>query len=466
MARRNPNKPEPVKLTVGGKTLATAYARRAPGTRRGKEHWAWEVHFTAPDGTMQTQPLGRLAEELVGTELARFYQEVDPAAVKSDGSGVSTVGDLLRAYFAHLESRQGTDDALAGRTLLFYEGSSKRLVHVANTTPLADLSEPWVLAIRNALLQRKRNDPHQGYSARTVKADLKFLRQAVLWGQARGLDIPDVKVTRAQKFKGRKAAQRVNNDRTPTEAEVEALYGAMRRSGTKLAMYIMWQTGCRVGEAGGLRWGDVHRDENGFWADFPDGKTGPRRTPITEDAHRTIHSFRPDDAGQGDGLFRRPVHMSKNTGAAISEACKVGGRQIEPFTSHGLRRLFTDRCIRAGVDLATYADIAGHSIETALKHYRKVTDDDRLAALHRLTSPSSQNVVQWLARHNMTDDEAIRVLSAWVETRSEAGGLREGEAGGSRPADRTGTPASADGLDEVAGDHPAAAPAVPPGVVH
>lgn len=407
MAVRDHSRPDPVVLEVGGKTLATAYARRPPGRRTGTEHWAWVVHYVdAETGKPVQRSVGRIAPELVGTALAEFYQDINPAAVRPDGSGVDTVGELLRAYFAHLESRQETDDALAERTLLFYLGSAKRLSKVVDNTPLQDMSEPWVMLVRGTLLGT--------YAVRTVKADLKFLRQANVWGLRQGLAIPDVSVRNAQTFKGRKAQERVNNHRTPTEEEVQRLYHSMKRSGTKLAMYLMWQTGCRVGEAGVLSWGSIRRDADGCWVHFKEGKTGPRVTPITAEAYAELLSYKPKEASSGTRLFRKPSQVARNTGAQIAVACQVQGRNIEPFTSHGLRRLFTDRCIRAKVDIATYADIAGHSIETALKHYRTVTVDDRLAALHRLTSGSDANLLSWVVRKGVSEEEAIRVLEAWV----------------------------------------------------
>ena len=412
MAQRDLSRPDPVALEVGGKSLATAYARRPPGKRKGTEHWAWSAHFADPKtGKPVQRALGRIPEALVGTELAAFYRDVNPAAITNDGSGVSSVGELLRAYFAHLESRQETDDALAPRTLLFYEGSAKRLKVVVDTTPVHDMSEAWVMAVRANLLGE--------YAVRTVKADLKFLRQAIVWGRRQGLEVPDVSVRAAQKFKGRKARAHINNHRTPTEAEVERLYGSMKRSGTRLAMYLMWQTGCRVGEAGSLRWGNIKRDADGHWVHFPQGKTGPRVTPITAEAYAELMTYRPEAAEGDTQLFRKPSQVARNTGASIAVACQVQGRNIEPFTSHGLRRLFTDRCIRARVDIATYADIAGHSIETALKHYRTVTVDDRLAALHRLTSGSDADLLTWVARHNVNEAEAVRVLEAWISSARE-----------------------------------------------
>lgn len=185
----------------------------------------------------------------------------------------------------------------------------------------------------------------------------------------------------------------------------------MKRSGTRLAMYVMWQTGCRAGEATHLRWCDIFEDADGCWIRFPEGRTGPRTTPITKEAMEEILKYRPARAQPDAPLFSSPIQRAKNTGAAIAMACQVQDRNIEPFTSHGLRRMFTDRCVRARVDVATYADIAGHSIEVALKHYRTVTVDDRVAALHRLRSRSKGDLLAWIARHGISEDEAIRMLA-------------------------------------------------------
>lgn len=414
MARLDPSRPDPVSLTIAGKTYATAYALRPPGKRPGTEHWAWVVQFQDKQTRkMVRRALGRHPPALVPGKLSEFYQGVDPTAVRADGSGISSVGGLLRVYFGHLEARQETADALSNRTLLFYLGSSKRLMKVVDQAPVAEMSEPWVLAVRGALLG--------SYAVRTVKSDLKFLRQAVVWARRQGLDVPDVPVTHAMAFKGRKAKERINNHRTPTEEEVQRLYDEMRRSGTKLAMYVMWKTGCRVGEATHLRWSDIVEDRDGCWVHFAKGKTGPRSTPITKEMFNEIRSYRRDGVPDDAPMFTSPAQRAKNTGAAIAQACTVQGRNIEPFTSHGLRRLFTDRCVRARVDVSTYADIAGHSVEVALKHYRTVSVDDKLAALHRLRSPSKGDLLAWIARRDISEDEAIRLLGAHLDGGSNPG---------------------------------------------
>lgn len=99
MPATDPSRPDPVPLQVGGRTLATAYARRPPAGRKGTEHWFWIVAFyDRSTGKPIQRTLGRIPEALVPTRLAEFYREVDPTAVQVDGSGVDTVGNLLRAY--------------------------------------------------------------------------------------------------------------------------------------------------------------------------------------------------------------------------------------------------------------------------------------------------------------------------------------------------------------------------------
>lgn len=453
MGKRDPSRPDPVVLAVGEKTLATAYARRAPGGRAGTEDWSWIVMYAdLATGQPVQASLGRVPAALVGTKLAEFYRGVDPSAIKTDGSGLVTVGDLLRAYFAHQESRAGTNDALSKDTLEFYEGSAKRLMRVVEHTALADVSDAWLYSVRDA-----RNK--EG-AVRTVKADLKYIRQAIVWARKRGVDVTDVSIKDAMKFRSQKATEFVNNHRTPTEEEVRTLYATLRRCPARLALYIMWQTGCRVGEAGALAWSDVKRDMDGFWVSFPKGKTGPRVTPITAEAYHEILTYRPELATPQDALFRSAETLSERVGSQLATSCRRRG--IEPFTAHGLRRLFTDRCVRSRVDVGTYADIAGHSIETALTHYRTVTVDDRLAALHRISNPARVDLLVWLARNSVSEDEALRVLTEW--TASEPLRLREREGGGGLPHGLDGV--TTDGLEEVAHDDAAAAAARPTDVVH
>ncbi|MCB9742255.1 MAG: tyrosine-type recombinase/integrase [Alphaproteobacteria bacterium] len=66
---------------------------------------------------------------------------------------------------------------------------------------------------------------------------------------------------------------------------------------------------------------------------------------------------------------------------ALARACQ--NAKVQPFTPHGLRRMVVDRLARSGVDIATAASLTGHSPEVMLRHYRKVSEADRVAAVER-----------------------------------------------------------------------------------
>ena len=123
----------------------------------------------------------------------------------------------------------------------------------------------------------------------------------------------------------------------------------MGRSAIKIAMYVMWQTGCRVSEASKLRWTDICEDDLGCWVNFTGGKTGARRTPISREAFEHLHAFR-GEKDLDSPVFRNSSRVPNAAGAVMAEACRLRG--FEPFTAHGLCRMFTDRCMRAGVDVA------------------------------------------------------------------------------------------------------------------
>lgn len=401
--------PEPIPLTVGDRTLATAYVRRPPGVR--SPYWSWRMTFTDPQtGTRDFRELGRLAVEDVPAALVEAYRQIDPSAVKTDGSHIKSVGDLLRAWLFEQEQRgpQGSvreEHRIAKRTLQMYEGAAKRLIAVADAAPLKKVSSTWLFELRDALSET--------YAPRTVRADLKVLRQATMWGAARGVDVPLLDFRPVMK-KGRRDKERVNRDRTPTHEEVAQLYADLKRTSLRLGLYIAWKTGARIGEVGALRWCDVYANADGAWISFPQGKTGPRVCPITEEDLREIRSCRPARADDTDPMFSPSF---ANRSATLVVACEARG--IEPFTFHGLRRLMTDTCQRRGVDVGTYAAMVGHTPEEALRAYRRPTVDDLRAALLKIRS-RGPSVSAWMARNGVLEEEAVAMLEEVMAGRRAA----------------------------------------------
>lgn len=73
-----------------------------------------------------------------------------------------------------------------------------------------------------------------------------------------------------------------------------------------------------------------------------------------------------------------------------------------------------DTMLRRKVELGVYADLMDHSPETALKHYRRPTRDDRAAVLTKIRS-QGDDLGKWLAKHGLTEDDALVILRRVVD---------------------------------------------------
>ncbi len=372
-APRSPDKPDPVPLKVGRRALATAYARRPPTAR--KPHWAWRMSTVHPTtGARVLVSLGRLAPGGVEDALLAAYRALDPSAVRADGGGLRTLEPLLRAWLYDMEqrapggSRHG-GDPIAARTLLNATGGTRRLVEAGGGLGLRGLRTADLLQVRDALAAR--------YAPRTVRLDIKLLRQAMRWGTLRDVPIAEVDWS-AVKVAVKERAWR-NNHATPSHSEVARVLAGIRSSRLRLGVYLGWKTGARIGEICDLCWDDFARDEDGCWV-WLEGKTGRRRFPLRPADLAVVEASRAPGAAGGDRMFN--THFRRNGSEGLKRACvRVG---VAPFTFHGLRRLMTDTCQRVGVDVGTYAQMMGHSIEEALRVYRTPTALDVQGALERI----------------------------------------------------------------------------------
>jgi len=365
--------------------------------------------FKSPQtGRRAFRDLGRLATGDVPEALIEAYREIDPAAVREDGDHIRTVGDLLRAWLFHQEQRGPggalrTELQITERSVKNCTGGAQRLVRVADKLKLSCLTTRDVLAVTGKL--------SESYAPRTIKLDLRYLAQAMNWGRTQGLEIPqvDFRAIKQQMFSGRAADAPVNNHHTPPPEDVEAVYRGMRRRPLKLGLLIAWKTGARVGEVAKFTWGDLHEDDDGHWI-WLDGKTGRRRFPLTADDAREIAAYRPHRVADTVSPFSR--HFEKASGALV-ESCKRRG--VEPFTFHGLRRLMSDTCHRAGVEVGAYAALLGHSAEEALRAYRQPTAGDLRSALRQIRGGGRGQLLAFIEQAGISEGEAVRLLTAALE---------------------------------------------------
>jgi integrase len=390
--------PDPVPLKVGRKALAIAYPLNPPGKRH--EVWSWRMRFKDPTtGVWRFRALGRHAVEDVSEALVMAYRGIDPAAIAEDGSHVKTVEDLVRAWFWAQEQRgpdgeMREDHQIAERTLKGYRTASRQVITAGGRIKLRTMGTAELTVLRDKLAET--------YAVRTVNLAMKCLRQAVLWGIERNVKVPPLN-WRSLRLKPR---EYTNRHRTPTHAEVAAIYAALKRTGLRLALFIAWKTGGRIGEVCALTWADLYEDEDGAWVTLS-GKTGERRFPLAAADLAEIRAAMPKYARETDRLFSG--HLHKNGSGSLVAACEKRG--MEPFTFHALRRLMTDTCQRRGVDVGTYSALMGHTAEEALRHYRQPTVDDLRGALLKIRrTVTGPGILAWLEKAGMTEEEAVERL--------------------------------------------------------
>lgn len=139
---------------------------------------------------------------------------------------------------------------------------------------------------------------------------------------------------------------------------------------------VVWATGLRVGELALLRPQDVSATE----IRVPlGGKTGVRSVPIGPDTWAVL---RPRAEHPGlDGRLWRETYETMRHGSAVNltVGCRRAG--VPRFTVKALRASMTERLYDAGVDPVVEARLLGHSVDTAMRYYRRSTVEARRKAI-------------------------------------------------------------------------------------
>ena len=183
-----------------------------------------------------------------------------------------------------------------------------------------------------------------------------------------------------------------------TLEEESRFFEAMRERSEdhyRLCLFLI-DTGARVGEALGLKWGDVTRDRATFWIT----KSGRSRTiPMTARASDSVFSqMRP--VGPFAGIEYPRFLYDWN---AVKKKVGLGNdKQIVP---HILRHTCASRLVQAGIDLRRVQSFLGHqTIQMTLRYAHLATNDldQGVIALETFGAP----------KESEDDVEASRLLAA------------------------------------------------------
>ena len=392
-------------------------------------------------GKRHQRSLGRLPEAEVQAALLQEWAGIDPSSIVEDRSGMGTVLNLCRAWYAQLEERP-PETRLADNTLSIYRRACVYIREAIGDVPVKSLSNDAIrgmvdsmstpafrarLDTRNQQAAKERGQRStgapargRGYGHRTINHTLTVLTMVLRWGRERDLGVPGGLEPKRYAIKLKKGQARSRyRHHTPTVEEVQAFYQRLRKTPMKLAVLIAWTTGARIGEIGALCWRDIQVGHGGGFVRLV-GKTGTRRVAMGESSLQDILSFKPSDSPLDRRLFPRSFGRRGGTGLVQAQERQSIPKERQ-FTFHGLRRRWSADQIEAGVPINVYADQAGHSPEIALRHYAVVTDRERMAASVRVEAMSgAKDIYGQLAERGLSVEKALELIDAALRERVAA----------------------------------------------
>ena len=343
-------RPRPVEI---GQVRASTMKRWRE--RDGQIEWYWRARRKGERDDVWT---GWSTREVVQQRIAELVADGIPMKEsKHAPPDVRTFGDLMD----HWAERQAERLDLSPKTIDHYQKCARHIVAWLREVECRRMDRLTVERFRDSRIR-------EGASRRLVLQELRILNMAWRWGQECGLVsarvLPRVTIT---------IDGYVLNHHTPPPSDLPLVLEHLTGD-TQIAVHLLGVTGARVSEVCDL----CHRHFDSDKGEVTlDGKTGPRIFPLPPHVVALLadRQGEPDDCLLDLGKRNR----DQNVRSKLRRACKAA--DVKRFTPQGLRRMVVDRMARSGVDVATAASLTGHSPEVMLRHYRKVSDEDRRRAV-------------------------------------------------------------------------------------
>lgn len=271
-------------------------------------------------------------------------------------SASPAIGPLLDAWLGWLASpaavSQKTRRRYAPRTVHRYRMSWQRLLAVLPQGRAAALSAINSGAVADFRLVRGSNDA----APATINRDLCALAAFLTWCvEERGLAVTRPKIRREREPAGR--------ERWLSADELRQLEAASPAEWWPLFAALVY-TGMRVGEAQGLRGGDVRLAERRIT--IQEGQrtlktaSSARDVPIPEPLAPVLaqHLAR-YPAGPADLVFAGPLGDYRTARRVFTRACRAA--TLHGVTLHVLRHTFGVHCAQAGVPIVRLQKLLGHA---------------------------------------------------------------------------------------------------------
>jgi len=256
----------------------------------------------------------------------------------------------------------------------------------------------------------------------TVSGRVRALKRLFNWLESEGI----IEINPVRKIKTPRP--RCDEPKAASMVAFRALLRATEGGGLddlrdRAILFLLGDTGCRVGGLCGLRVQDVDLDRGLVSLKEKGGKS--RLMPVnppTVDAVRGWLAVRPGD--QGPALFVS-LSTSKHGGlgpAGVGQMLKRRARRAGvagPVNPHSWRHFFAKEYLLAGGDLATVSDLMGHSSIEVTKSSYAIFTLGELRAKHARYSP----VVQMGGGGGVSDDCLPAPLPGKLQARAALPGV-------------------------------------------
>lgn len=362
------------------RTKTPGLLRHRGGRFYGRFSFAGKTKFVALETDVLEIARIRFSEHKTRVESMR-------RSARATSDGVGKMGDLLKIFREQLKSRSGITDGTRVRyetDVLFVERTwpdfnALRPEQVDRATVEAWKTRCLTVGTGTRPPGSKEASPSKGKSPRAFNGGFAVVRALLDIAVEKGA-IPSNKLAiRGLRLRAKETPRKPKLP--PKEklreifAEIEA-GGGIGGWGREAADFcrLLAFTGCRLAEAGALRWGDIDFDRGVIFVRGTKTDASAREVPLTKAARELLTAVRErrqkdEKAGPADPLLR-----VKEAQKSLNRACKAVG--AERLTHHDLRDAFATTCIEAGVDIPTVASWLGHADGGALlmrvySHHRR-----------------------------------------------------------------------------------------------
>jgi integrase/recombinase XerD len=205
-------------------------------------------------------------------------------------------------------------------------------------------------------------------------------------------------VSKSDPYRGRAIALRVPRKlpRVLTAAEMQAILDACTRLRDRFFFAVLHESGCRAGEALGLRHEDIAAAEREVSivprenANGARAKSGGRTVPVGPELIRLYADYLHEEYGGIDSdhvfvnVWAEPKGHAWSYQAAYDLVLRLRARTGIAFDPHWFRHTAATRWLRDGVPVEVVSKLLGHSsVTTTSSIYGHLTAEDARAALEQ-----------------------------------------------------------------------------------